>query len=101
MFIQDGVLFKYGPQDITDGLLLIPENVHTIAKDCGINCFGLKVITVLEGVKLIEENAFANCEDLQLVVFTDACRAKVHNSAFNVNGEKVDMILHNSIEFFD
>ena len=101
MIIEDGVLVQYTPKDISDGLLIIPLEVNEIAEYCGRDCYGLRVITVTDNVKDIKDYAFSDCPDLELVVFTEKAKTKVSGKAFMTNGERVDMVVHNQITFYE
>lgn len=83
MIVDNNILKSYNPSDVTDGILMITEDVIGIADFCGENCYGLKVITIPNTVKHIGKMAFANCEDLELVLILGPDKCDIDESAFS------------------
>lgn len=96
MDIQNGILFKVSPADISkDGSLVIPETVTEIESNALSNCNKLKSLYMPNSLNKIYEKAFCNNNKLEFINFGDNIKRIYENSFIGCNNLKTIKIPKN------
>ena len=80
--IENNVLVRFDERDLDElGNYDIPDNVETVGEKAFAFCLNLQSVKIGKGVRLIEESAFANCNNLSKIDFVGETRT-IKDKAF-------------------